>query len=469
MFQGTSIKKFLERLKQEKIDFIDLRFSDTQGVFHHFTLKSGYFTEALITSGLVIDGSSLTGWKSIDDSDMLLMPDLSSVARDPFSKDPTLIIFCFVYDPLTQSPYSRDPRSTAIKAERYLMQTRIADIAYFGPEPEFFVFEQARFHSTPFESFYALKASETAHESPFFPSSDAHHAHRPQPKGGYLPVTPLDSGQALRSDMLNCLEKLGIKAEKHHHEVASNQHELGFEYNTLLKTADHIQLFKYAVHNIALQHGKTATFMPKPLFGDNGSGMHIHQSLWQKTTPLFAGDHYAQLSQTALYYIGGILHHARALNAFTNPTTNSYKRLVAGFEAPVIRAYSSRNRSASIRIPYTASEKARRIEVRFPDPSANPYLALSALLMAGLDGITRKLSPGDAMDQNLYGLFSEEKMLASSLKEALDALEQDHDFLLHGDVFTPDQLSAYIDLKRRDVAIIEQSPHPKEFSLYYSL
>jgi glutamine synthetase len=472
MFQSTELKKIRDRINKEKIEFIDLRFTDTQGLFHHFTVSISAFTDSLIQDGLVFDGSSLNGWKTIDDSDMLLMPDLSHVVSDPFSQDPTLIIFCTVNDPVSKSLYINDPRSTALKAEAYLRQTGFADTAYFGPEPEFFVFDAVRFNSTPLESYYSLNASERINENDGF-DADPHHAHRPQLKGGYLPVMPIDSGHNMRAEMLKFLGEMGLKPEKHHHEVAANQHELGFEYSTLLRTADSIQLFKYVVHNVAVHHGKTATFMPKPLFGDNGSGMHVHQSLWRKNQPLFQGNLYANLSETALYYIGGILHHAHALNAFTNATTNSYKRLVPGYEAPVCRAYSARNRSAAVRIPHVLHDKARRIEVRFPDPACNPYLALSALLMAGLDGINQKISPGDAIDNNLYALdkksAGEEMFLASSLRNALGALDQDRSFLKQGDVFSDHQIDAYIALKMQEVTAIEEAPHPREFSLYYSL
>lgn len=471
MFLSNDVKKNLDLLKKEKVAFVDLRFTDTQGLFHHFTLTTSAFTENIINNGLVFDGSSLNGWQPIDDSDLLLIPDLSHTFMDPFSEDPTLVVFCTIRDPMSQKPYTFDPRSTAEKAEEYLKSSGIADTAYFGPEPEFFVFDDVQFNTSPLKSFYHITASE---RPPICgcEAADLHHSHRPQHKGGYLPVPPIDSGHEIRAEMLKYLDKVGIKTEKHHHEVASNQHELGFEFSTLTRTADNLQLLKYVVHNVATFHGKTATFMPKPLLHDNGSGMHIHQSLWRKNAPLFSGDQYANLSELALYYIGGILHHAPALNAFTNPTTNSYKRLVPGYEAPVIRSYSARNRSAAIRIPYVSSDKARRIEVRFPDPAANPYLALAATLMAGLDGIKRKISPDSPKEKNWYedtSLHASENYLAGSLKEALDALEKDHAFLTEGNVFHVPQIEAYIALKRQEVKAVEQAPHPQEFSLYYSL
>lgn len=472
MFLSSDSKKILETIKKEKVAFVDLRFTDTQGLFHHFTLNASAFNETIIQNGLVFDGSSLNGWQPIDDSDLLLVPDLSHTFMDPFSEDATLVVFCTIKDPVHQTPYIFDPRSTALKAEEHLKNSGIADTAYFGPEPEFFVFDDIKFNTSPLKSFYHITASERAPACSDCSSIDMNHGHRPQHKGGYLPLPPIDSGHEIRSEMLKYLERVGVKTEKHHHEVASNQHELGFEFSTLVRTADNLQLLKYVVHNVATFHGKTATFMPKPLFNDNGNGMHIHQSLWHKNAPLFSGEQYANLSDFALYYIGGILHHAPALNAFTNPTTNSYKRLVPGYEAPVIRSYSARNRSAAIRIPHVTSDKARRIEIRFPDPAANPYLALAATLMAGLDGIKRKISPSSPKEKNWYEediSHDKENYLATSLKEALDALENDHAFLTEGDVFHKKQIDSYITLKRQEIKVVEQTPHPQEFSLYYSL
>ena len=468
----SDIKTILEKISAENVEFVDFRFTDPRGKNHHTTYVAKEVDEDLLEEGVMFDGSSINGWKGINESDMILMPDFSTAVMDPFTSQPTLILFCDIIEPATGQGYIRDPRSTAKAAEEYLKYTGIGDTAYFGPEPEFFVFDDVKFKQSATTSFYKV----TSEENP--DSSDAdmdgrNHGHRPRTKGGYFPVQPVDSLNEIRGEMTQLLNVMGVESVLHHHEVAPSQCELGVKFSTLTSTADNVQKYKYVVHNVAHAYGKTATFMPKPVFGDNGSGMHVHQSIWKDGKPLFAGDGYADLSEEALYYIGGIIKHAKALNAFTNPTTNSYKRLVPGYEAPVLLAYSARNRSASIRIPYVASPKGKRIEARFPDPSANPYLAFSALLMAGLDGIENKIHPGEAMDKNLYDLPPEElkdvPTVAGSLREALGALDEDRDFLKKGDVFTDDQIDAYIALKEEENEAYETAPHPMEFQLYYSV
>lgn len=419
----------------------------------------------------MFDGSSIAGWKSIDQSDMKLMPDTETAYIDPFYAEKTLCIHCNVVEPDTGEPYSRDPRSTAVKAEAYLKSTGIGDSAYFGPEAEFFIFDDVRFSVKMNKVSFEVDAidgawnTDTEYES-------GNMGHRPGVKGGYFPVNPTDAAQDLRSEMLSTMKRMGMKVDKHHHEVASNQHELGLIFGTLTTQADAIQKYKYVIHNVAHAYGRTATFMPKPMKGDNGTGMHVNMSIWKGGKPLFAGDKYADLSQEALWFIGGILKHAKALNAITNPGTNSYKRLIPGFEAPVLRAYSARNRSGCVRIPWTESPKAKRVEARFPDPSANPYLAFAALLMAGIDGIKNKIDPGPASDKDLYDLPPEElagiPTVCGSLREALTELEKDHDFLLAGDVFTKDQLEGYMALKWEEVYAYEHTPHPIEYQMYYS-
>jgi glutamine synthetase len=419
----------------------------------------------------MFDGSSIEGWKVINESDMCLMPDLETAVMDPFSAQPQLILVCDVLEPTTGQPYERDPRSTARKAEAYLGSTGVGDTAFFGPEAEFFVFDDVRFANDMNHSFFRFEAEEGPYMSGE-PLEAGNLGHRPKVKGGYFPVPPVDSGNDLRAEMVTVMSEMGLKVEKHHHEVAPSQHELGFAFDTLVRCADNLQIYKYVVQNVAHSYGKTATFMPKPVFGDNGSGMHVHQSIWKDGKPTFAGDGYAGLSETALHYIGGVIHHARAINAFSNPTTNSYKRLVPGFEAPVLLAYSSRNRSAACRIPHGPSAKAKRVEVRFPDPTANGYLAFSAMLLAGLDGIRNKIHPGEAIDKNLYDLPPEElegvPTVCGSLRQALDALESDHEFLLAGEVFTKDQVEGYLELRWEEVAAFETAPHPIEFLMYYS-
>jgi glutamine synthetase len=420
----------------------------------------------------MFDGSSIAGWKAINESDMLLMPDQATAIIDPFFQQSTLAVMCDVLDPITGQPYNRDPRTTAKKAEAYVKASGIGDTVYFGPEAEFFIFDDVRWSVEPHKTGYSYDSSElpinTGKEYPM-----GNLGHRPGPKGGYFPVPPIDSEQDMRGEMLTIMGEIGLDPEKHHHEVAPAQHELGLKFSTLTVMADRMQLYKYVIHNVAASYGKTATFMPKPMYKDNGSGMHVHQSIWQGGKPLFAGNKYADLSDMCLYYIGGIIKHAKALNAITNPSTNSYKRLVPGYEAPVMLAYSSRNRSASIRIPFGSNPKAKRIEARFPDPMANPYLAFAALLMAGLDGIENKIHPGDAMDKDLYDLPPVEAakipQVCGSLREALGALDADRAFLKKGGVFDDDQIDSYIELKMEENMRYELHPHPVEFDMYYKM
>ncbi len=460
-----------ELIKKHNAQYVDLRFTDPRGKLQHVTQHVDTIDDAAVADGLMFDGSSIAGWKAINESDMTLKLDVDTAVVDPFYAEPTVAVYCDIYDPLTNKPYSRCPRSVAKKAEKYLKSSGVGTTAFFGPEVEFFVFDHVRFSTEPTDTFYKLESMESPSNSGNdYPEGNL--GHRPRTKGGYFPVNPVDSAQDLRTEMLSVIKQMGVDVEKHHHEVAAAQHELGIKYAPLLKSADNTQILKYAAHNVAAMYGKTATFMPKPILGDNGSGMHVHQSLWKDGTPLFAGKEYADLSKTALNYIGGIIKHAKALNAITNPSTNSYKRLVPGYEAPVLLAYSARNRSASCRIPYTESPKGKRVEVRFPDPLANPYLAFAAMLMAGLDGIANKINPGDAADKDLYHLPPKElakiPTVCSSLEEAIKALETDHDFLLKGGVFTMDLIDSYLDLKREEWDRFRMAPHPVEFDLYYS-
>ena len=464
--------KVMEVIKEHDVKYVDFRFTDPRGKWQHLAHHVRTISEDLLNEGVMFDGSSIAGWKAINDSDMMLVPDCSTAVLDPFAAQTSLIIFCDVHEPLSGQPYTRDPRSTARKAERYLSTTGIGDRAYFGPEAEFFIFDDVRYSCQMNGAMYAIDSEEGPYVSgKEFP--DGNTGHRPPVKGGYFPVPPVDSQSDLRAEMLSVMADMGLAVEKHHHEVAPSQAELGAEFATLVRTADNMQIYKYVVQNVAHQYGKTATFMPKPVMGDNGSGMHVHQSVWKGERPTFAGNLYADLSETALYYIGGIIRHAKAINAFTNPTTNSYKRLIPGFEAPVLLAYSSRNRSASCRIPYTSSPKGKRVEVRYPDPAANPYLAFAAMLMAGLDGIQNKIHPGDPIDKNLYDLPPEEltdvPVVCGSLREALGELGADHAFLLKGDVFNIDQIEAYMELKWEEVYAFEHTPHPIEFQMYYSV
>ena len=467
-----SAQDVLNTIKENDVKFVDFRFTDTHGKEQHVSVPAHTVDEDVFTEGKMFDGSSIAGWKGINESDMILMPDPSTAVLDIFSDESQLILRCNIVEPSTGQGYERDPRSVAERAEAYLKSTGIADTAYFGPEPEFFILDDVRWGSTMAGSFYKVDSEESEWNSEKV-YEDGNMGHRPSVKGGYFPVPPVDSLHDIRAAMCLAMEDMGVKTEVHHHEVATaGQCEIGTEFNTLVKRADWNQILKYCVHNVAHAYGKTATFMPKPLVGDNGSGMHVHMSLAKDGENIFAGNEYGGLSETALYYIGGIIKHARALNAFTNASTNSYKRLVPGFEAPVMLAYSARNRSASIRIPYVVNPKARRIEVRFPDSTANPYLAFSAMLMAGLDGIQNKIHPGEAMDKDLYDLPAEEAAsiptVCHSFDQALEALDADRGFLTAGDVFTDDMISAYIDLKMEEVTRLRMTTHPVEFDMYYS-
>ncbi|MEL6448465.1 MAG: glutamate--ammonia ligase [Pseudomonadota bacterium] len=469
----SSADDVISTIKEHDVKFVDFRFTDTKGKEQHVTVPAHTVDDNLFEDGKMFDGSSIAGWKGINESDMILMPDASSSVVDVFSEETTLNLRCDVIEPATMQGYSRDPRSLAKRAEAYLKSTGIADTAFFGPENEFFVFDDVRFDDSIGGAFYKIDSVEGCWNSGA-EMDGGNYAHRPGQKGGYFPVPPVDSLHDLRSAMCLALEEMGIETEVHHHEVATaGQCEIGAKFNTLVRKADEVQILKYVVQNVAHSYGKTATFMPKPLVGDNGNGMHVHQSLSKDGENLFTGDGYGGLSETALYYIGGIIKHARAINAFANPSTNSYKRLIPGFEAPTILAYSARNRSASIRIPFIANPKGRRIEVRFPDSMANPYFAFSAMLMAGLDGIKNKIHPGDAADKDLYDLPPEEeaelKTVCFSLDQAINALEEDREFLKAGDVFSDDLIDGYIELKNEEVQRLRQATHPVEFDMYYSL
>jgi glutamine synthetase len=463
--------KLLTLIKEEGAEYVDIRFTDPRGKLQHVTIMADLVDEDFIEEGFMFDGSSIAGWKGIEASDMKLMLDTDSSYVDPFYAEKTICVHCNVVEPDTGEAYNRDPRGTALLAEAYLKSTGIGDAFYCGPEAEFFVFDDVRYAVTMNKVSFEVDAVDGAW------NTDTEYemgntGHRPGIKGGYFPVNPIDPGQDLRSEMLSTMKRMGMKVDKHHHEVASNQHELGLIFSTLTKQADELQKYKYVIHNVAHAYGKSVTFMPKPMAGDNGTGMHVNMSIWKDGKPLFAGDKYADLSDEALYFIGGILKHAKSLNAFTNPSTNSYKRLIPGFEAPVLRAYSARNRSGCIRIPWTESPKAKRVEARFPDPSANPYLAFAALLMAGLDGIQNKIHPGEPSDKDLYDLPPEElagiPTVCASLREALENLEADHDYLLKGGVFSKDQIEAYMALKWNEVYAFEHTPHPIEYKMYYS-
>ena len=465
----ADIRKMIE---ENDVEYIDVRFTDPRGKLQHLAMCEHAMDEDAFNEGILFDGSSIAGWKAINESDMLLVPDMETAVMDPFTAQPQLIIFCDVKDPITGEFYSRDPRGTAKKAEQFVKDSGVGTDVFFGPEAEFFMFDDVRFSVEMNRSFFEFYSE----EGPYASGDEmegGNMGHRPGVKGGYFPVNPIDQSGDIRAEMTSTLLAMGVDMDKHHHEVAPSQHELGMTFDHLTRVADKLQLYKYVVHNVAASYGKSATFMPKPVQGDNGTGMHCHQSIWKDGQPLFAGDKYAGLSQEALWYIGGVLKHAKALNAFTNPSTNSYKRLVPGFEAPVLLAYSARNRSASCRIPFGSSPKAKRMEIRFPDPTANPYLCFSAMLMAGLDGIKNKIDPGDPRDEDLYELSDEElkdiPTVCGSLREALDSLKADHDFLLEGGVFTKDQIEAYIDLKMEEVVEFEFAPHPVEFKMYYSV
>jgi len=468
-----SAEDVLKKMKDEDIEFVDLRFTDTRGKEQHVSIPAHSIDEEFFEDGKMFDGSSIAGWKGINESDMILMPDPETAVVDPFFEDPTLNIRCDILEPMTGEGYERDPRSIAKRAEAYLKSTGVADEAYFGPEPEFFVFDSVRWGADIHGAFYAIESDEAdwSSERVF---EDGNIGHRPSVKGGYFPVPPVDSLQDVRATMCQIMERMGLMTEVHHHEVGTaGQCEIGTRFDTLVKRADGLQILKYVVHNVAHGYGKTATFMPKPLVGDNGSGMHVHQSLAKQGENLFAGERYGGLSETALHYIGGIIKHARAINAFANATTNSYKRLVPGFEAPVLLAYSARNRSASVRIPWVSSPKARRIEVRFPDSSGNPYFTFAVMMLAGLDGIQNKIDPGEAMDKDLYDLPAEEEAsiptVCYALDQALQALDADRGFLTAGGVFTDDAIDGYIELKMEEVTRLRMTTHPVEFDLYYSV
>jgi glutamine synthetase len=462
--------EILSEIKEKEVKYVDVRFTDMRGKLQHVTFDIALVDEEFLTEGTMFDGSSIAGWKAINESDMLLRPDLERSYIDPFYQQTTLFLFCDVLNPDSGEPYNRDPRSIAKKALNHVKASGVGDKVYFGPEAEFFVFDDVRWSTAPNDTGYSFDSVELPYNTnKVYPEGNM--GHRPGPKGGYFPVNPVDSGQDLRGEMLAVMDELGMEPEKHHHEVAPAQHELGLKFSDLLTMADRMQLYKYVIHNVAAAYGKTATFMAKPYFGDNGSGMHCHQSIWNEGKPLFAGDKYAGLSDMCLWYIGGVIRHAKAINAFANSTTNSYKRLVPGYEAPVKLAYSSRNRSASIRIPYVSSPKGKRIEVRFPDPMGNPYLTFVALLMAGLDGIENKIDPGAPMDKNLYDLPPREQKkvpeVCGSLREALDALDKDRAFLKKGGVMDDDFIDSYIELKMEEVARLQLHPHPVEFDMYY--
>jgi len=463
----------MKMVKDNEVKFVDFRFTDTRGKEQHVSVPVSAFGDSKFTDGHFFDGSSIAGWKGIEASDMTLMPDADTARMDPFTDEPTLLLTCDVIEPSDGKGYDRDPRSIAKRAEAYLKSTGLADTAFFGPEPEFFIFDSVTWKVDMGQAFYKIK-SEEAPWSTGEEFEGGNMGHRPQTKGGYFPVPPVDSLQDIRSAMVLAIQEMGVPVEVHHHEVAAaGQCEIGTLFAPLVKRADWLQILKYAVHNVAHSYGKTATFMPKPVVGDNGSGMHVHQSLAKGGQNLFSGNGYAGLSELALHYIGGILKHAKALNAITNPGTNSYKRLVPGFEAPINLAYSSRNRSASVRVPLVSNPKGRRIEVRFPDPTANPYLAFTAMLMAGLDGIQNKIKPGDPIDKNLYDLPPEVAAkvpkVCHSLEQALEELEKDHEFLTRGGVFSKDMLDAYMALKHEELTAFRMTTHPLEFQMYYSL
>ena len=463
----------LQLIKDQEVKYVDFRFTDSRGKQQHVTVPAKTVDADLFESGKMFDGSSIAGWRGINESDMILMPDPSTAVLDPFFDERTLILVCDIIEPGTMQGYGRDPRSIAKRAEAYLQSTGIADTAFFGPENEFFIFDDVRWGADMSGCFYKIDSEEASWNTErVYP--DGNMGHRPGIKGGYFPVPPVDALHDVRAAMCEALEEMGLEVEVHHHEVVTaGQCEIGVRFGTMVRKADQVQTLKYVIHNVAHAYGKTATFMPKPLVGDNGSGMHVHQSLAKAGKNLFTGDQYGGLSELALYYIGGIIKHAHALNAFTNPSTNSYKRLVPHFEAPVLLAYSAQNRSASIRIPYVSDPRARRIEVRFPDSTANPYRAFAAMMMAGLDGIQNKIHPGDAADKDLYDLPPEEEKdipkVVFSLEEALNALDRDREFLKRGGVFSDDFIDSYIRLKMQDVQRLRMTTHPVEFDLYYSL
>ena len=465
-------KKVLDLIKKNNVKYVDLRFTDPRGKWQHTAQTAHTITADTFQNGIMFDGSSIAGWKSIDKSDMMLMPDPETAVMDPFTAQPQLVLFCDVLEPISREPYNRDPRSVAKKAEAFLKKSGIGDKAYFGPEAEFFVFDDVRFDVSMNHTFYKINQEEGPYNSGS-EMNEGNLGHRPAIKGGYFPVPPVDSFTDLRAEMVTVMEEMGLVMEKHHHEVAPSQHELGLQFATLTKAADSLQIYKYVTHMTAQAYGKTATFMPKPVLDDNGSGMHTHQSIFKGEKPLFAGSKYAGLSDTALHYIGGVMKHARAINAFSNATTNSYKRLIPGFEAPTLLAYSERNRSASCRIPYSPGPKGKRVEVRFPDASGNPYYTFAVMLMAGLDGIRKKIKPRNPIEADFYELSESElkgiPTVCASLQEAIDALDKDRGFLKQGDVFTDDMIDGYIELKKEEIQKVNNTPHPVEFELYYSV
>jgi glutamine synthetase len=466
----TTPKDILAQIKEKEVKFVDLRFTDIRGQMQHVSFDLSLVDDEFLTDGTMFDGSSIAGWKAINESDMKLRPDLATAIIDPFYQQTTMALFCDVLNPDTNEPYSRDPRSIAKKALVHVQASGVGDTVYFGPEAEFFIFDDVRWSTAPHDTGYVFESIELPiNTGKIYPEGNM--GHRPGPKGGYFPVNPIDSAQDLRAEMLSVMGELGMEPEKHHHEVAPAQHELGIKFADLITMGDRLQLYKYVIHNVAEAYGKTVTFMAKPMFGDNGSGMHVHQSIWNKGKPLFAGNKYAGLSDTCLHYIGGIMKHAKAINAFSNSTTNSYKRLVPGYEAPVKLAYSARNRSASIRIPHVESPKGKRIEVRFPDSMGNPYLTFVAMLMAGLDGIENRMDPGGPLDKNLYDLPPREQKkvpeVCGSLREALDNLDRDRAFLKKGGVMDDDFIDSYIELKMEEVMRLALHPHPVEFDMYF--
>jgi glutamine synthetase len=463
-------QQILNEIKEKEVKYVDFRFTDPRGKLQHVTFDLNLIDEEALEDGLMFDGSSIAGWRAINESDMKLRPDLATAYVDPFYQQTTMFLFCDIIVPDTNQPYNRDPRSIAKKAEAFVKSSGVGDTAYFGPEAEFFVFDDVRWSTEPHKMGYAYASTELPVSSDI-EYAEGNMGHRPGPKGGYFPVNPVDSAQDLRSEMLAVMGELGLEPEKHHHEVAPAQHELGLKFSNLLTMGDRLQLYKYVIQNVAAAYGKTATFMAKPMFADNGSGMHTHQSIWKGGKPLFAGDKYAGLSDMCLWYIGGVIKHAKAINAFSNSTTNSYKRLVPGYEAPVNLAYSAKNRSAAIRAPWVPSPKGKRIEVRFPDPMGNPYLTFTAMLMAGLDGVLNKIDPGPALDKNLYDLPPREAKrvpaVCGSLREALNNLDKDRAFLKAGGVMDDDFIDSYIELKMEEVHRFEITPHPVEFDMYY--
>ena len=469
---ASGANKALEMMREHSVEYVDLRFTDPRGKWQHTAQHVSTIDEDAFRDGIMFDGSSIAGWKAINESDMILMMDPETAVMDPFAAKPSMIIFCDIVEPSTGQFYARDPRATAKLCEQYVKASGVGDTVICGAEAEFFIFDSVRFGTGRHYATVQLDSVEGP-DAGMKDYPEGNMGHRPVVKGGYFPVPPVDSESDLRAEMLSTMGEMGLVIEKHHHEVAQSQHELGTRFTTLTRMADQMQIYKYCVQNVAHSYGKTATFMPKPIYGDNGTGMHTHLSIWNQGKPLFAGNGYADLSEMCLYFIGGIIKHAKALNAFTNPSTNSYKRLIPGFEAPVLLAYSARNRSASCRIPYTTNPKGKRVEVRFPDPSCNPYLSFSALTMAGMDGIKNKIHPGDAMDKDLYDLPPEElsgiPTVCGSLREALQSLAADHEFLLQGDVFSREQIESYIELKWTEVYRFEHTPHPVEFEMYYSV